>query len=755
MNGAQIAPAGIARVASWPLDVLSGFSDGALADQADAALDGRFSWPAFEAAYNAAAAVQRERLWTLTRGDGKFLLALAFVNPGLTKWLTSISPESLSIGRRQRLDKTLYRYLARAAGRTQPLGLWAGVSLVRWARTTRIAPAAPALRVEPDLRPLFAIVLALASRPAYRQRGPWQVNPSLGDREDGSWTFWAVTPRGTEERAVRRGFGIETLLQRLARCGPQSLDALADAVESWGLSRGVAVAALEALTGAGLLVGGLQPPWRFETPTEALALIEDALVAPDRGAWRAGRVLVETCCRQLEDRGDTLDVAAVLAAGDTVQRAIRDLAANLGLACPVLPEALLRCDLKSPVEIELGEDVRSRLEQTLAQYLRFQGAYGFGPPIRGALLAHYVPAGQSVCQLKAVPAPPATAPTAAVWEELGVALGARDDFAGRLARWQGLLTTESPSVVASEEGDSVAPQFGWLHASFDAPPGRFAQMIVHGVFDDLWGPYARHAPFWTSNSAPDALQEWLRRGLSEAAAESDVTLAEIVAPSHGNPNALARPRLGQPIVSPWSCWPGALDLREAAVVIDPRDGIPFLALPGRLDRIAVLNAASADIQSADPVAQVLLATSLGATPGPMLHAASVVFAQEVDAARCSPEVTLPAGAIVRTRRSVLGGATVQAWCEGSAARRFAEWTRLARCRGWPAWLLARRQDGLTLPLHRDSPLAVAALFERAGGHRLTIEQLAGGAWIDDGTRARVAELAIPFRRGEHIWSRRP
>jgi len=752
----EIAPAVVARVASFPLSVFSDLTEPTLAAEAKAACDGSIAWRSFEADYEAAIDTERERLWAMTAGDAHFMLALAFANPRLAGRVASLPSHAPRNKSRRQMETTLYRYLARAAGRCQPFGLWAGVSLVGWGTETRIVRSSTmTIKVEPNLQPLFSLVRALAHTASYRRLGLWRINPTLGLQPDGYWTFWARSGPEVVPRRARSSSGTDAILEKLTDCGPTSFEALLAKIEPCSASRDTACNTLAACAEGGILVGGLEPPWRFSTAREAMKEIEEDLIPGDRGAWREARLRLESICRSLQDRADVLAVGDVLVSTQKAALVLGELAQALHLPCPDLPVALLRCDLRSPIEIQLGEDVRSLIEGTLEEYLRFQGSYGFGDAIRRGLLARYLPPDAQACALSAVHGAPVSRSGAQTWEELGKALGADGDFAARISRWKELLgrTGDHERIVAGGHGSIIGPPFGWLQLGFTAPHGRMGEPAILGVHDDLWGPYARHAPFWSHGSETDALHAWILSRLSEIERDCGVEPAELVAPCEHNPNVLARPPLGIPLVSPWSCLPGALDLRGACVMRDTKRGAVLLTIPGTVKPIAVLDAASADVQSGDPIVQLLLATSLGMKPGPELHAASVMFAHEPDAARPSPEVVLPGGAIVRTRRTVLGREAVQAWLKKNPAARFAHWTQLARRHDWPRLVMVRREDGLSLPMHRDSPLALASLLAGAGPGILTVESWPAQAWIDDGGRHFVAELAVPFLRREHVLSR--
>jgi len=268
----------------------------------------------------------------------------------------------------------------------------------------------------------------------------------------------------------------------------------------------------------------------------------------------------------------------------------------------------------------------------------------------------------------------------------------------------------------------------------------------------LWGTYARHAPFWSRADAKDVLQTWLLDRLAQVEMRAGVQFAELLAPCDNAPNTLARPSLGRPVVSPWACLPGAVELFGARVVLEPGAATPHLECPGHISRLAVLNVSAADVQSGDALAQLLLTTSLAATPAAVLNASNMLFASELSG-HPSPSVALPGGTQVRPARKVLTDDDRNMLRNAHPARRFAAWAALAQREGWPPLLRMKREDGLTLALHRDSPLALRALLAGADGQGLVIEHLPGEDWLvdDDGQRF-VTEFSIPFLRQHHIWS---
>jgi Lantibiotic dehydratase, N terminus len=748
----ELGPAAVARMASLPVSLLSELAVPDLAGHEAAAREGRMTWAAFEAAHEAALETGRARLWALTAEDPAFLLALSFAHPRLPSRIARQAGGAPRTPKRRRLERTLLRYLLRAAGRCQPFGLWSGVALTTWGPETRITRCPAALRIEPDLGPFFEMVAVLSRRPRYRTQGAWRLNPSMGRRPDGRWTFRAPTSAGPDPREIPASPTADALLEALAASDPGGFDLLGGRLAGICGGEEAARGLLESCAEGGVLVGGLQPPWRFHTAWEALERIEDDLLPPERAAWKAARMELHGRCREMEQKGLSLEARDVLQGSERAEEMIRRLASAVDIEAPELPEAPLRCDLRAGVSIRLGPEIRSRIQATLDSYSRFQGEYGFGAAIRRAVLRHYLPAGIAARTLEDLPEPSGAAREATTWQGLGEAIGADAEYNGLVGRWELLLSGSPEGVVAGGSEVPVGPPLGWLRIGLPSGPGGAGRFVVHGVFDDLWGPLARHTPFWRVTRESDDLQSWIRTSLEGAARAGGIGLAELVAPCGTALNALARPPTGWPAASPWTSLPGGPDLRGARLVLENGSVAPYVELRAPGGRIAVVNAGSANVQSRDPLVQLLLTTSLGATPAVSLHAGSMLFRHELAGEVSSPEVVLETGGLVRTGRTVLTGSAADRLLSGSPARRYAEWCRLARRHDWPPIVVLRRGDGFSLPLHRSSPLALDALLEGAHAGPLVIERWPAEDWLGDGSHRTVAELAIPFLRTRHIWS---
>ncbi|HEY6036738.1 MAG TPA: lantibiotic dehydratase, partial [Kofleriaceae bacterium] len=111
----RLAPVAIVRAAAWPLASLTSLVvDDAMVGYAD-----RIE-------------LERQRLWALTAGSPTFMRALSLSNPTLAERVELVYADLAQRPRNKEvrhLETTLYRTLARAAGRPTPCDLWAGTTL--------------------------------------------------------------------------------------------------------------------------------------------------------------------------------------------------------------------------------------------------------------------------------------------------------------------------------------------------------------------------------------------------------------------------------------------------------------------------------------------------------------------------------------------------------------------------------------------------------------------------------------------------
>ncbi len=780
MSGVRLAPALVVRAAAWPLELLAPFGDRALgALAATASPADPAGWQRYEEAYGRVLARESQYLWQTTVGDAAFFKVLMLANPLAAQLVREVDPSRGRNNRFRRAEGMLYRYLARAVGRTEPCDLWAGVALATWAPRTRVAAAAPVYRFAPDLRPFQTILRALAGRPAYRGAGRWRVTPTLRRQPDLGWTYWARLPDGTlVERALGDEALVDAALRALRRAPALPWDRLVERLRTHvGLDARTAAALLDALANGGVVVGGLDLPHRFATPWEALARAGRSLQGADRALWRAAVGELRRTCRRLEARFDHLAVDELDASLAEAQAVVLRLAEGLGVPPPDLPRAVLRCDYGLPFQIELGPELRGRLQAAIEEYDRLQEACGPAAAVRRLQLERL--RGQlahDVCLTAAGDALPAVrdGPPPRTWQDLDGQGADGWGAAARIERWERLLATATAEVTT----DALWPDAGPGGAALDGHPATLggaplgcllvglaaarqtAELTIHGLTDEVAPLYSRYAGLWNRTPARprDPLYGWLRGALDDLVARHAIRLVELVGPHEANPNVLAHPPFPAGPVDLWSVTPRAASLCGARVFLDPTTARPLVRLGSGSRPAVVCSFSSADLAGGDPFAALLLRTSFRDAPEAHFRASALAFACELSTARLSPRVRLPGGDVLRRRRTVLSGAALAELSQGSAPERFARWQRLVHEHGWPELVTVRRDGGPALPVPTASPLALEAVFKSvvdANAQTLTVEEFGGTPWLVDAAgRHFLVELAVPFERAAHAWSAR-
>lgn len=733
-----LAPAGVLRAAAWPLEALADFGDAELAARARGGA-------AFERAYEAAVRREAEALWTRSIDDPRFERALLLASPSAhARARSAAGRRDAARNRARRLSEyTLYRYLARAAGRSTPNGLWAGVAALRFGSAGAVA-AAPALRFAPDLRPFQALVAGLARRPAYRDRAAWCLNPSLGPDPAGGWLFHARCDDGRlERRALARNVLLAPILATLDGLAPAPLGELAAELARRGCwpvgARRHLLATLAELAGGGVLVGGLQLPLAFASPQQALAEAAEALLPADRVAWTAAADALAAHCAALSGAGEGPAPAQLAARLEAAAACLDGLAGALELAPVARPGQLLACDLRLPWRVELDAAAAAGLRAALGDYQR-QWIGGLSPAAAqrelerarlAARLGDGLPLAQAIAVLAEAsgdgPWPPPAAAEAPQLSE-------------RLAAWEACLAAAGPQAIltdAASRGGGAGAPLGCLFAGL----GEGRELAVHSVADipDL---ASRRLAGLVEDGGTTA---WLRLRLTRHGAAAGVALAQLRAPFEANPNVLAGEPLVDEFVAPWSAAAGARALAGAQLAAG--GGQPRLWLAGDARPWEVLAGGAANLHAGDALARLLLVTGHHESPGRNQRAVMVPSAQEMAAERLAPRLRLAGGAVLRPRRAVIA-ASLAALRASHGAERFRLWQGLARRLDWPDWLQVSADGGEPLRMNRDSPLALEALFKGLGPGTayLSVEEAASHGLAVPGGGRHLAELALPFSR---------
>lgn len=805
----RLAPAAILRAAAWPRALLDGLGDPALAELAvRGGVDLRER-------YDQVLARERGALYARTVGDRAFARALVVSNPEVWERargrLGVASPRTKRI---RHLETTLYRYLARAVGRSDPCDLWAGVALVSFGERTHLDAVPPVTVFAPDLACFQALLSALASREEYRRRAPLAASPTLVREPDGAFTFWTVPglrgaragETGARRRRLKAHPAASVILEVASRAAPLRVDALArrahalleeETAADWSVGQ-LEELALELLD-AGALIGGLALPARFRSPWQALRIAARWLSREHRAAWARATAGLWTLSSTLGAGFAELgpeDVAVALARARGV---VERLAAELQVEGLALPRVVLRADLRLGVRVSLGPEVRARLEEVAEEYERHQARLGLARPLRASLRARLEGLlGRDGLPVGAVPealGPRIAGAGPRSWQELAAAIGAGPAVEGRLAELEAALGRGGARVVLSEaDGCSsgqgprgvvtsgrsaeLAAPLGALLVSIPPPGG--GNVSVHGMLDEVAAPHARFAwvlagsprayhtqgqvagaePRQRSGVAPpvgeDRVLTWIQGELRRLGGECGLELLELARPWPDSPNALARPRYLRRAIAPWSVGQGMARLRGLRISLDGGGGAPLLFGPGSERPMVAWSFVAAPFSLIDPVARVLLLSSFQDGPVESMQASAVAYASELRGVASSPRLELPREISIRPRRLTVSGAELAALLRLRGADRFVAFQHLAHTGGLGRLLSLRRDGGAPLLIVRDSPLALEAALEGAGETRvMTLEELPEDLWLELPGVGRVeSALALPFAREVHTWSRR-
>jgi Lantibiotic dehydratase, N terminus len=367
----ELAELGVVRGAAWPIECLDRFGSQELVELALSSADRDHQL--YFAKYAEIFDREREILWEITAADDRFAKALMLSNRLVADKVRAYLPRWQQQPRNKiirRLEQTLYRYLARAVGRTTPNGLWAGVCLFTPGDRSECVKTAAEYAFAPDLRPFQSILRCLGDRAIYRSSSYWRANPTLR-HGDGTWQFWS---RSSTEAAgwcqIAGNESIDRCLQTIIDLPPLLWSEIVTKIDlltpietgEW----------LDRLIDVGAIVGGLDLPVRFDTVWDGLVESGEKLIGTDRDLWDQTLDRLTFLCFDLSVSWDEIDSPRLSVYLDEARQAISDLI--IGLAIPIdqieLPDLILHCDLLLPWQITIDRDRVDRLATTIAIYDR-------------------------------------------------------------------------------------------------------------------------------------------------------------------------------------------------------------------------------------------------------------------------------------------------------------------------------------------------------------------------------------------------
>ncbi|MSR13213.1 MAG: hypothetical protein EXR86_01325 [Gammaproteobacteria bacterium] len=745
----RLAPLGVARAAAWPLEALAEFGDPTLRARALEGLAQLDPPSSFVREYQLTLERERGYLWQQTFDDSLFLKGLMLSSPSAYLRATAAAQNRRGLRNRamRLVEHTLYRYLARAAGRSTPQGVWAGITDVHVGAVTKFEQVPARCLFTPDLRPFQSLLRGLGQREAYRARVPWCLNPSLSIGPENGWRFFHRTAGGhLEERQLTFDPTLAHLLMQLEACDPLPL---ADLVGVLTAQDQPALAdpkscmtTLQQLAAGGVMVGALDLPTQFESAWDALTTVSDQLLPDHRREWDSCLALLREHCATLADGLWSMsceDFATTLA---QPAAAIATLAQRLGLNLLPLAEGVVRCDLRLPWRLTIDRALYAAIETALVEYdVHWQHGHSAAAAqreLRRRWFTDQLGDGRSLAEASTLIAgnntPAPEWPLSSTVHE--------PEVKRRLAAWEACL--DSPAQALTLRTTLTA------RTATAAPFGCW--MVGLGAADTLRAHSVSDLPTIASARYGEVLDltrfnHWLRAAFAKSSRDSGIALMGFRAPFETNPNALASPALFNSTVAPWAA-DFSRSLRGARLIAHEPSGQPVVRFPNDGHAWSVLALGTANLQENDVLAEVLLWTGFRDSPRRAQRAIDVLTAGELTTPRFTPRVDLPGGVVLCPRRSVIAADLAGLRARRGVAR-FWYWQQLAAKFDWPPQLEVATDRGGTLLVCRDSPLAVEALCKGLNTEirYLTVQEAPSNAGLPlPGSGSHRVELAFPFLR---------
>jgi Lantibiotic dehydratase, N terminus len=749
-----LAPVGILRAATRPIEDLNEFGDRSLAKLALGAIDCPCRWEAYLSEYNRVFDREREYLMKVTVRDLMFRKAIRLSNPIVSAKLDVLSqlgelPPRNKMSRR--IENTLYRYLARSLGRTNPNGLWAGVSLVEFTTegNSSIEKTAAEYYFAPDLRPFQQLLQSLGKLAAYRKLTCWRVNPTLLLQGDGCWHFWRRTGAGEVEQRVMASNDLLAQLFNILMQQETATFAEFIACIQAELPEILIVTleeSIQTLADEGILQGGLDLPQRFSTVWTALSTSAQLLLPEHQVFWNRATRELQACCQTLSERIETIELTDLETHLLAANECVITLAQSLNIKLDNLPNPILHCDLKLPVQVKFDRVQQELILKSIDNYQAYW-LDGIAPTtalrqdLRQQLTSKLQP------DLKFAEIAADTLPqTNRLSPDRNLVLQQQ------LGDWDNLLQTTVAELTLSVHGQNITPKspLGCLYLS----PCQGFQLQVRGIDDDPARGFARFGKFLDSEGL---LHHWLKQNLTDLQQRYRVIIADLEVPFEVNPNVLCREIFGDCSISLWKADRDTPSLRGAKLSIDATTSLPFLKVLSLPHPLAVFGFSAAHVSAVDPLAELLFYTGFQERPIAIAMAATVPTNPELANPRSTPRIYLPEGSCIRPQRTVLTSDVLFSLTQTTAAQRYAQWQQLAVEHRWSELLMLQVDSEPPLLMRRDSPLALESIFKSVRPHTqwLVVEETIDLPWLVDAeNRHYLAEIAFPLRRSQHAWSSR-
>ena len=737
----------------------------------------------FERMY--AAELERQRsLLRIRTSEARFLKALIVANSLVAaRWADVLRGVAGPARKERRLERTVFRYLMRAAGRPTPHGAWAGVALISPAHEGEPSSAFHVLQKQPhyqaavNLLPFTLMLSRLARLDRYRLALPLRLNPTLHDVE-GGWRYaregdprWLVLPYQRFLSAVLRCFEdgqsrpVLPILQALNGDSGGNPDVRAS------LERVIC-----GLIDADVLRVDLSLPARASTVWEALDTVIPRLLEPDRSRWAAAIKRIHSHCEQLGSKFETLKPVEV----DSLRSAIEDELQKLWQAAGMpgsSPEPAVRLDMRLPFALQWGAAAFEAARRATQDFLAFHAADGGAELFRRQSLFRRLPSLNGAPEEPLLPFVAGRAPS----PDPEPSTGEDEFYAGACAATRELLFSGLPPGSPEAQAAAVHCQ-NWEHTlepvhqqhTYTIPPrapngcssaGPWGSLLLRlSTGKDIWiGPgrpesmlfSARFAALLTEpgNGHAPFLEEI--RAHAGTAAANGIELAEIVGWHPFNPNAAIRPALAS----------GTLDaqgsretnLQNLYLRVQPGGGRPWLVRREGSRPLLPVATCAANVGARDSASSALAAIASAhgweflAFGFPPLRAERLRWHH-------LPRLLLNEETVLAAERWTLDKHTVTQLRRSNGPARYLAWRREMEKRGVPALVHMRAgADATELLMCTDSPLAVQCCFDGADDQisEISLTELPdcpdAFSLKDPEGRHHLSEVAVTWC-ADHYWS---
>jgi hypothetical protein len=685
--------------------------------------------------------LERQRCLLRTRtAEPRFLKALIIANPLVAaRWDDVLRGIAGPARKERRLERTVFRYLMRAAGRPTPHGAWAGVALVSPAPAEESSVPLQVCQEQPfylavvNLLPFTLMVGRLIQLDRYRQTLPLRLNPTL-HQADGGWRYakegdsrWVVLPHQRFLSAV---------LQCFADGHSRPVLPILKALDGGSGGNPDLRASLErifqSLIDTDVLRVDLSLPARASHVWEALDAVVPRLLEPERTRWAAAIRRIRSHCEQLGSNFETLKPVEV----DSLMSAIQDELQRLWQAAGMpgsSPEPPVRLDMRLPFGVQWSCAAFDAATRATRDVLEFHAADGGAELFRHQSLfqrIRFLDGGneEPLLPFLAAGAADSEAEPCAAKDELraGACAATRElllsglphgspeaqSAAAHCQMWESVLEPVHHERVhalprRAANGCSPAGPWGSLLLRFNGNngicigPGRPESMLFSARFAPLIGkPRNGDAPF---------LEEL--RTHASAAAANGIELADIVGWHPFNPNAAIRPSLITGTLDAQG--PPETNLQNLYLRVQPGRRRPWLVRSEDPRPLLPIMTCAANVAARDSVSSALAAIASAhgweflAFGFPPLHAERLHWHH-------LPKLLLNERTILSAERWTLDKRTVTQLRRANGSARYLAWRREVERRGIPALVHIRTgTDAPELLMCTESPLAVQCCFDGA------------------------------------------